>query len=146
MTLIELWCHENEHIVQYILNVNIFSSPDPKAKVSFSIKMCSLSVVIFVVNFSQINFCKTLVQFQPNLAIIIFELRGFKCVQIKGYILFKGRWFWKIYGVFQKSFLKSFSQKSLILSKSIMRWCNFMVVLKKSFQRMEPQWGVEFWN
>lgn len=73
VTLIELWGHENEHIVHFVLNVNIFSSPEPKAKVSFSIKMCSLSVVIIVINFSQINFFKTLEQFQPNLAISSFE-------------------------------------------------------------------------
>ena len=65
----------------------IFSSPEPKAQVSFSDQ--NLSVVRRCLQ----NHCcspEPLSQFQANLAQSIIGWRGFKFVQMKGPALFKG--------------------------------------------------------
>ena len=96
-------CVRNEcFLLHFYLGINIFSSPEPKAQVSFSDQ--NLSVVrrrcrrrrcrhrchchkLFTFSSSS---PEPLGQFQPNLAQSILGWKGFKFVQMKGPALFPG--------------------------------------------------------
>ena len=87
----------------------VFSSPEPKAQVSFSdhnlsvVCRCRRCCKLFTFSSSS---QEPQGRFQPNLAQSTTRWRGFKFVQMKGHALFKGEIiqnYWKFVGIFQKS-------------------------------------------